>query len=488
MTFTPYPHQTDIINETRLKLKTKRAVVIRSACRSGKTVMAALMQSTAAARGFSSWFMCDRDFLVEQTSRTFNDCGLGFSYIASGRAYNPYRSVQICSVQTLAKRIDRYQPPKLLIVDETHHIVSGSWFKIFKAMAPETKIIGLTATLGRLDGRGLDEVYEDVILGPSEAWLIESGFLSSYKAYAPSQPDLGNVHMRAGDYAVDELADVMDRGALIGDMVRHYKELAYGRRAMCFAASVNHSQHIVAQFCDAGIPFIHLDGNCSTAERMKAAHQLADGEIMGISNVNLFSEGADLASLIGRPIRIDCAILARPTQSFTLHHQQVCRALTPGDSPAILIDHAGNFLRHGLPDDEREHTLEGRKKGDKKSDGLSVTVRRCEGCYTVYRASEPRCPQCGKEHEIKIRKIELVEGSLKEVDRAKLRAERELAKKQDQRQRQREEWGSRSINELVEVGRARGYDYPEQWARTKWSIMEKMRQARSRGQEQTRMW
>jgi DNA repair protein RadD len=96
-----------------------------------------------------------------------------------------------------------------LVIDEAHHAVASTWLRILDAL-PEAHVLGTTATPQKLDGRGLSDIFDELVIGPSTAELIEQGYLSRFTTYAPSRaPDLSRVHTRMGDYAIDELADRM---------------------------------------------------------------------------------------------------------------------------------------------------------------------------------------------------------------------------------------------------------------------------------------
>lgn len=443
------PYQARIIDETRVALRAHPAVLIQSATGSGKTVLAAAMLGTARERGRRAWFLAHRDFLLEQTSRTFDQVGIPHAFIAAGRLADAAEPIQIVSVQTLGRRLKRYPPPDLIVWDEAHHVAARTYRQI-REWAHASRHIGLSATPTRLDGRGLDSYFSTMVLGPSVSALMEAGYLSRYRAFAPGAPDIRGIHTRAGDYATGELADVMDTSQIIGDMVRHYREKADGKRAIYFAVSVKHSQHIAASFLAAGVPAIHLDGDSPTSERIAAAQAFARGDIRVISNVDLFGEGYDLASQAGTPDAVVEAVgLARPTQSLALHLQQVGRCLRPKPEPAIILDHAGNLLRHGLPDDDREWSLAGIERR-KKSDTAPTSVRQCMQCFACAPATARVCPECGAPFAVLAREVEEIEGELQEIAQ-------QVAREADAR-RGRQEVGLAKTREALElIARQRGY-------------------------------
>lgn len=444
------PYQSKIIEDARQALRRGPSVLVQLATGGGKTALAAFMLGNSRAKGRRSWFIAHRDFLLEQTAATFDKVGIPYGFIAAGRPFNPHHQVQIVSIGTAARRLDRLQAPDVIVWDECHHIGAATYEKIYH-WASSARHIGLSATPTRLDGKGLGAYFGEMVQGPTVAELIAGGYLSKYRAFAPSAPNLAGVHTVAGDYNRGELGAVMDDGQIIGDMVRHYREKADGRRAIYFAVSVAHSQHIAATFTASGIPALHLDASASGLERKRAAVAFSRGEIRVLANVDLFGEGYDLSSQAGSDTPVEAVGLARPTQSLSLHLQQVGRALRPQAAPAVILDHAGNCMRHGLPDDPREWSLEGRKKAC-KSEGGGPPVRQCMECFAVHSAAMNHCPYCGTVYEITGRKIEEIAGDLVEI------SEREaLQKHRDFVARKIEEGQCKSLSDWQALAHKRGH-------------------------------
>lgn len=480
------PFQTEIIREARVKLREIKArlaaagekrgprLLIQCPTGGGKTVLSAFITKSAVDNGnVPVRFLCHRDFLVDQTSQTYGRLSLDHSFIAAGRWYNQYTPVHIGMVQSIKSRLARVSRPRIVLWDEAHHIGAASWAAIMAAW-PEAIHIGLSATPLRLDGKGLADWFDDIVLGPSVSWLIQHGYLSDYIAYAPSSPDLSQLHSRGGDYVAAEVDDLMDRAVLIGDMVRHYRQLAHGKKAVYFCTSIKHSQHVAATFNASGYRWAHLDGSDESWYRRKIALQLATGELDGVSNVDLFGEGYDLSAQAGMDVTIECVGLGRPTKSTGLFLQQVGRGLRPKDSKAVILDHAGNIAQHGLPDDEREWSLAGVKKA------VTATAQ-CEGCGAFSPANTVVCRHCGhKMRESKQRAaagpgrtVEEIDGDLQEIDKDAVRKAKKL-----------EEWHCTSLQEMIDLGKRRGYKDAVKWAGLMWTAKRKRKDAREYARKQ----
>ena len=426
------------------------------------------MVGQSTAKGLACWFICHRAELVEGTSKTFHKFGQPHGVIAAGHPMNLHQLAQVCSIQTLVNRLEDLKAagrvPRLAIVDEAHHCSAENWAKVVRwLVANGCRVVGLSATPQRLDGQGLDAHFDEIVLGPSVAWLIEQGHLADYRVFAPPAPDMNGVRKQMGDYSRGEAEKRVDKPKLLGDMVQHWMQHARGLRTVAFGVTVAHSQHIAEQFRAAGIPAAHLDGGTPKAERARIIRDYADGRLQVVTNVDLFGEGFDLSAIAQRDVTVDCVIQGRPTQSLALHLQQVGRALRPKEGRlAIILDHAGNTHRHGLPDDEREWSLKGREKGSRgqKDDGPPPPVI-CSNCFNAVRRPLPeRCPHCGHAFDVPSGEIKVAEGELGEVDEAAQR-------RQERQQRIREEAEAVTLDQLVALARRRGYKNPTYWAQQK---------------------
>lgn len=443
------PYQQRVLDEAREAYRQRnRAVLLCMPTGAGKTVTASTVVHGAAAKGNVTWWLCHRRELASQASGTFHALGIPHGTIQAGHVSDPRASVQVASIQTIVRRLDTLPAPDLIVFDESHHICAAQWDEVFHRF-PRARVLGLTATPWRLDGQGLGRWYSHMVMGPTTAELIAEGSLSRFRLFAPGTPDLTGVATTAGDYQRGALAKAMDKPQIVGDAIGHYQKLCHGKRAVAFAAGVGNSRNIAAQFVAAGIPAEHVDGSMASELRDAAVERFRRGETLVLSNADLFGEGFDVPA-------IEAAILLRPTKSLSLHLQQVGRALRPseGKTEAIILDHAGNSLVHGLPDDDREWSLADREK-KKRAEKSEVPVRQCEECYFVYRPA-PKCPQCGHAPAVKAREIEVVEGTLTEVTaipRAKFK----------------EQGKAGSLDALIQLGRQRGYKSPEFWARKVWA-------------------
>ena len=402
----------------------------------GKTIVFAAITHASAGRGRRVLILVHRRELIHQASAKLRWAGVEHGIIAAGIAPSP-AMVQVASVQTLIRRLSLIDwQPDLIIIDEAHHATAGQWERTLQHW-PSAYRLGVTATPCRLDGRGLRGAFDHLVLGPSMADLIFTGYLTSARIYAPPVvADLSGIRTRAGDYANDQAAAAMDRPTVTGDAIAHYQRLAAGQQAIAFCCNIAHAESVCAAFLAAGIRAVLLLG--TTIDRDQVVQQFGAGAVQVLVTVDVVSEGFDVPAA-------SCAILLRPTKSLGLYLQQVGRVLRPafGKQAALILDHVGNVTRHGFPDDHRDWTLD---DGIKRTTGTAApSVRTCPECYAAFKP-QPICPACGSQcAPIKSRKIQQLAGELQELRRAEMR------------QARRSQGQARTLAQLLALAKERGY-------------------------------
>ena len=321
-------------------------------------------------------------------------------------------------------------------------------------------MLGVTATPVRTDGRGLDEIFETLVLGPSIRELTAQGFLTPAVVYAPARRlDLSGIRTRAGDYDRHQLADAMDTPTITGDAVDHYRRLCPGVPAVVFCVSIQHAEDVAADFAAAGFRSAAISGKMPVQHIRDTVAGLTDGRVQVLTSCDLISEGFDC------PV-VEAAILLRPTQSEALYIQQVGRALrpSPGKSRAVILDHSGNCFRHGMPDEEREWSLAGRQRR-RGAPVAAVPVRQCPKCFACHKPA-PMCPQCGHVYAPEAREVEQRAGELEQISSAKVAKARAL------KSRIR---AARTLDDFHAI--ARDFGYRKAWASIRFQITQKYRGA-----------
>lgn len=463
------PDQAAVLDAVREAFRSHQSVLVQCATGWGKTALATVIAKGASEKRRRVIFSVHRRQLVTQTALTFQKVGLDYGYVASGFPANPFASVQIATVGTLGNRLARWMAD-LLVVDEGHLAAAPTWRKVIDHYrGVGAKILILSATPTRLDGKPLSGIADTMICGPSVRWLMDQRILSAYKAYAPVSPDMAGMHTRAGDYVPAELTERFDKPTVIGDAITAWRKYAYGKRTIAFAFSRKHGRNLCGAYNQAGIPAVYVDGETPDDERRLSIGRLADGDARIIVGVNLFTEGFDLSSQVGREVPIEAGAFLRPTKSLALAMQMVGRTLRRKDSPAILMDHVNLFQEHGLPDAEREWSLDGAVK-DKQAGERTIQVTICHACMAVVRPAY-KCSECGAVRQVNGREIDIREGELQEIDIERLREHHQFVAQKI------EERGCKSLADWERLAAIRGFK--RGWAWHRWQLQQRKAAGRS---------
>jgi superfamily II DNA or RNA helicase len=176
-------------------------------------------------------------------------------------------------VFSLVRRLERYKDFDIIVIDEAHHSCAVTWRKILDAL-PNTRRLGVTATPERLDGKGVDDIFDKLICGPAVAELIRQGYLSPFTAFVPThRPNLAGVRTQMGDYVTSELSRAMSKGVVITAAVDEYEQRCLGSDGkpllptIAYCVDIAHSTLVAMAFCERGYKAIHLDGDTSTDRR-----------------------------------------------------------------------------------------------------------------------------------------------------------------------------------------------------------------------------
>ena len=373
------PYQQTLVDQARAAFAAgANRVLIQLPTGGGKTVILSEVARAAASRNSKTLTMAHRKEIVRQIADRMTTFGLCPSIVDTGtRSSSKVTANTIVAMQqTLVRRIENVDRPDLLITDEAHHQLAAGYQKITDAW-PDTKLLGLTATPARLDGKPLKDCFDVMICGPTVKELIAMGSLSDFVYLAPPidpavMLQMKNMKIRGGDYRRDEMEAVCNRKPIIGDCVNHYRDLFNGKPVIVFCISVAHGEAVALEFSRAGFRSSAVSGSMRTDERDEIIENFRNGQISVLVSCDLIGEGFDVP---------DCAgvILMRPTASLTIFLQQVGRALRPkaDGSKAIILDHVGNCYKHGRPDDDREWSLEGKLPKNQ------VSIQQCPKCFMV---------------------------------------------------------------------------------------------------------
>ncbi|EAO3412109.1 DEAD/DEAH box helicase [Salmonella enterica] len=466
-------YQSQAILDVRKAFRHARAIILVLATGAGKTVIFSEITRLAKEKGSRVLILAHRDQLIKQCSRKLNEIGTTHGVIMAGITPAWHEMVQVGSVQTVVRRLAKFiAPPDIIIIDECHLSAAKTYVTILQAF-PDAKLLGVTGSPCRLDGRALGRadggLYDAMVQGISISQLIARGFLVRPRVFGPSKVvNLQGVERGAnGDYNSKQLAARMDTRGITGDAIEHYQRICPGVPAVAWCVNIAHATNVAAQFNAAGIKATMLCGDHDSDYRDLILGQLASGEIQVVTFVGLLIEGVDVPE-------ITCIILLRPTYSLSSYLQTVGRGLRPlpGKECCFVLDHAGLFARHGLPDQERVWPLTGKVKQPKAKADDDFAIKMCHECFACFPREDAReaakklqldhpeftghfvCPHCGAPMAGKVVTIQQEDGTLAEITPEQAEV---LNKARQKKERQLEVWRAKSLPELLKIEAERGY-------------------------------
>lgn len=425
----------------------------------GKTVIFATISHSAASKKKNVLVLAHRTRLIRQASKKMTELNVYHGCISPHFTPDPMAPVQIASIQTIIGRIRKRTinfKPDLIIIDECHHATSPTYREIIAAF-PGVRLLGVTATPERSDGEGLGVeaggLFQEMVIGPTVKWLTSNGdpgssltYLAKPKVYAPlHRLDLSNVAMRAGDYEVKALKDLVDKPKITGDAVQHYRKYSDGEPCIVSCVDVEHAKHVAEAFRAAGYKSYTVDGSMKEDDVEAILNGLETRAVQVVTFCELINEGVDVPC-------ISTLIMLRPTQSLGLFLQLVGRVLRPMPGKAFgkVIDAVGNCLIHGMPDEDREWSLDGSPKKRRGKVIAIDRVRQCQSCYEYNPISVAVCNGCGDPFPVRSGDDPKEEaGELQEMD--------EATAEQLRKNKARKIAQAKTLDELKEVAKELGY-------------------------------
>jgi superfamily II DNA or RNA helicase len=388
----------------------KRAPLLVAPTGAGKTTIFCDIAFSAAANGKNTMIIAHRKELIDQASARLDVHSVNHGVIMADHwRHRPYERIQVASIDTLRHREHWRGWPHLIIIDEGHRAISESYLDFCRAN-PQARLLGVTATPFRSDGKGLDSLFDDIIVCETTKGLIEKGYLVPLRMFSPVNIDLSGIRKKHGDFDRVAVDSRVNQRVLIGNMIEHWHKYAEGRATMVYANSVGHSKNIAFEFNQAGIPAIHLDADSSRLEREEGIRDFKSGKYKILTNCGLFVEGTDIPE-------ITCIILARPDMSIGPYLQMVGRGLRlfPGKLDCVVLDHANSFAMHGSPLIEYEYSLSGRIKKKSVKANAQRKIKACMKCFAINQLSESNCIACGVPFPVNSVIPKYLDGELAEI-------------------------------------------------------------------------
>jgi DNA repair protein RadD len=433
----------------------------------GKTATAINMIQNATSKGLRVWFLAHLKEILNDTADRLIVSQIRHGYIWAGHTVDRRQQVQVVSVQTAARRLDRLEKPDLIICDEAHLAVAQTYQDVFEwaCAGPKyhkkggAKVLHLTATPKRLDGRGMGEVADDIVLTCSTQDLIDEGLLVPVRYLTPDTPDMAGAKHLGGEFNPVDAAKIMRKPSITGSALKHYQMHGARRPGLGFCVDIASAREYAEIFAGAGLRTMAISGDDHDDLRYRALSDIQNGNLDFVFNCKLWVAGVDAPALSY------IADLA-PTESLTRYLQGLGRGLRTCDGKENLVyaDHAGNFARHGNPLMQREWSLAAAET-QQRSVAQEMPVKQCPKCGGTVAAAATVCGAfvpskrgpCGHVFVVQGREIEQVEGELTEIELAALKVQEQKAKRVEQ-------GSAKDRDTLIAVGRKRGVKSPERWA------------------------
>jgi len=401
-----------------------KKIVLAMPTGSGKSYLTAQIIKNALDKDKIILWLVHRRNLVLQFKAVLKEFGVDAGIIMAGIESDTKLPCQICTVQTLQRRLQLLDPfnnrffidADLVLIDEAHRSISKTYKDVIELYRDKI-LIGVTATPVGPQGRGLGEVYDALVDVVGVQELIDQKYLSPVRYFAAKAPNLKGVKVAMGDYVVKELDKKMNKTKLNGDIVENWLKLGNNKKTIAFCVNVKHSIAICEEFVKNNIPAEHLDAKSSDEERDDVFRRMEDGDTKVICNVAIYQEGLDVPA-------VENIIIARPTKSMGLYRQMCGRGMRVSDGKDSLkvFDHGGVIEEHGFLEGDIEWTLDGKEVAWKKKKKSKTEPKpcKCRVCNEVFVGLKV-CPRCNTKLKKFGKKIETVDAELVELKGAKKR-------------------------------------------------------------------
>jgi superfamily II DNA or RNA helicase len=385
-------YQKNIYLKIREALKNNRTVFIQLPTGAGKTALDAAICESVYNKDKRAWIVVPRKELLNQTSAHLKKWNVPHGIIAAGQIESRAFKIHVVSKDTLIRRYDKIKNwPDLLIFDEGHLYLDRQ-IEIVSHLPEKCKVLAQSATPQRLDGRGLSDLYDVLIEGPSIPDLIRQGYLTDLEYYAPPLEGLSDLKYKGTEIDEETFEELLQRKKVYGKVIEHYQKYGKNKAALIFCRSVKSAHHTAQEFKNHGFKAEAIDGTMPDKTVSQILEKHRQGEIQIICNCLLATYGVDIP-------RVEYIADISPTLSLALYMQKIGRGLRPfpGKEKLIYMDHVNQILEHGvngIPPHYLEHinwNFHGTEK--RKRDKTLKNVKLCPHLDFLY-CQNPTCSTC----------------------------------------------------------------------------------------------
>jgi ATP-dependent helicase IRC3 len=336
------PYQREAIDVIKRKLwATVNNQVVKLPTGMGKTVLFAALPDELEFGNKRMMVLVHREELATQAAdklRKWNPSRTVGIEMAGSTASNA--QLVVAGIQTVGRsgsnRLEQFDPSQFaaLVCDESHHATAASYRRVFDHFDTKNRRdilnLGVTATVNRADGKGLGEVYQEIVYQMSILDAVRQGWLSHPRGrVVKTGVKLDGVHTRGGDFVEHELGNVVNTNERNETAVRAWLQYGEDRQTVAFAVDVAHAKALADTFKRYGVAAEAIWGDDpDRADKLKY-HRA--GSLKVLVNCQILTEGYD-------DWRIGCILLARPTQSEGLYTQIIGRGTRIPDDIDNLVE------------------------------------------------------------------------------------------------------------------------------------------------------
>jgi len=412
-------YQEEILSLIRKSYLKYKKIVAVAPTRSGKTIIFSDISKKMENNSKRVLILTHREEIFEQTFKKLCDYKISPGQIRTGKALSK-NLIQVAMIQTLHnhlkkqekikkkygfKKVELFKKPDLIIIDECHHAISKTWKAVLEYFNDVPRI-GFTATPERLDGSGLCELFDSLVIGKSIQWMVDNYWLAKPIHLCPPSPlDKEKIKSSFGDYDKKSQSEIMKKHIVCAEVVKSYRKFFNGAPVIVFCCTIEHAEQMVIEYKADGWNAISIHGKMNKTDRIDAMEGFRIGKYQLLVSVDLIGEGVDVPACVGIQV-------LRKTKSLGLYLQMFARGLTPiyaddynleninerkaalekGKPESIILDHAGNYWVHGSILKERDWSIDHKKREKKQAEIKKIS---CPQCFFDWEFETKICPNCG---------------------------------------------------------------------------------------------
>jgi DNA repair protein RadD len=306
------------------------------------------------------------------------------------------RQITVAGIQSVYRKAALFGDVGIVIVDECHLVPRGdsgmyhTFFDGLREVNPHLCVIGMSATPFRLDSGNLhegdDRLFDGIAYEVPVRRLVKEDYLCRLVSrIGKHKVDVSAVHTRGGDFVESELEAAMNTDENVEAAVDEFLgRCAERHRMIVFCCGVAHAHTVAASLRRRGVAVGTVTGDTPRHERDNILADFQAGLLRAVTNCNVLTTGFDCPS-------IDAVIMLRPTMSTGLYIQQAGRGMriAQGKTDCLVLDYAGNIMRHGPVDDV--------SVGIQYKNG-TPRYKECPQCYAPIPTGCRTCPECQYEY------------------------------------------------------------------------------------------